>query len=867
MRQLRAERPPARVPRHPVARSSVSRPRSAGPAAAPRFRGPATREEVLGLQRAAGNQAVVSALAGRSPVAQRAGGWSDADTRGPGWNAGERAVGMGTMRRIPVEGLKGGNQGKWQGGFSATMTTESAAGRAIVLLSEHFNADLPADAMLHLHGYAEKAGRPYAGYRQRASDQKVRDVDLDRVGQQLEVAGQPQLIGILAQGGEKSQFGSMDADSYCREVFERLSQVGAVPTTPKLGRVVLSAHSGGGHTVRRMLAEGKGKPQNLGVLALFEAINGPNERAAVEKWALAELDRHLDVLGDPAKSQKDKEAHLQSATRLQAYYRTASKGYKRQYRLLERAIDKWFESNGAKLGGYAGPVRGLFQIIPVSGVSHEEILRGHKVSDTGAPVAGNVTAAVRALGGGVTGPVPTAPATSTAPASQVPTKTIPPATSVPKATQVPAVPKTGSTPSDPRLLPLHMAARMLMLFGLRDTTDLTDALFAMVHPELGGRRIPAGAKGLQREWLAIRRLVVRPALAAVPKPATGGGGGGGTVTGGKGGGTSTTTTTKPGGTVVRPPETRPTTTKLGVPWDPAKSKPIPSKQADLATKHPAVAQEFLQLKPEVRAAFDSRGGFKHYVGIRDLYAKRLGGGTNPAPRLNQLDFAFSFCGNSLAGLDPRVTGALSVIHDEAAKLAAKIRGAGGLVKFEGAFQPRATTDKEDSLSDHALGLALHLNYESNPYLGRTTKAGNKAAPIIEKIVALAGKKGFWSDLPRKSGKKGGESREEHVERAYKTYAFASDAVARYFQEMDSGKLDAAELAKRKEEYAIVWNAQAGGDWRKRDPKKGFFVHTTHMAGDPMLQLIKLLTISAGLQWGGEYKSRPKDLHHFALKVK
>lgn len=33
----------------------------------------------------------------------------------------------------------------------------------------------------------------------------------------------------------------------------------------------------------------------------------------------------------------------------------------------------------------------------------------------------------------------------------------------------------------------------------------------------------------------------------------------------------------------------------------------------------------------------------------------------------------------------------------------------------------------------------------------------------------------------------------------------------------------------------------------------------------MLALIKLLTIDAGLQWGDEFDSRPKDLRYFALK--
>ena len=46
------------------------------------------------------------------------------------------------------------------------------------------------------------------------------------------------------------------------------------------------------------------------------------------------------------------------------------------------------------------------------------------------------------------------------------------------------------------------------------------------------------------------------------------------------------------------------------------------------------------------------------------------------------------------------------------------------VVFQGDFQPRAVTDKPDKLSDHALGLALHLNYKNNPYIGRNKAAAN-----------------------------------------------------------------------------------------------------------------------------------------------
>ena len=392
------------------------------------------------------------------------------------------------------------------------------------------------------------------------------------------------------------------------------------------------------------------------------------------------------------------------------------------------------------------------------------------------------------------------------------------------------------------VLALRIPAGMLIAFGLVDETDLTDALFAIVHPELRGGRIPAEEKGLQQEWRRIRRLVARPALQsrrqrrgdepAPDKPMT------------------AADTPKPA-----PPAS---SAKSAEPWDPAKSKPIPAKHADLAAKHPDLAEEFLGLKPAVRAAFDRKGGFKHYVAIRPLYAKRLGGGASPVPHLNKLEFDFEFCGDTLQGLDPRVTARLREIEPQCLPLVKRIKADGVPVKFEGAFQPRATTDKPNNLSDHALGLALHLNYSNNPYIGRLGKTGSQAAKIIERIAAEAGQTDFWGGLRQRKK----ETDLAHVERSYHAYAAASDAVKAYFQALDTGDLAADEAAKRKKEYEVLEKAHAG-----RDPKRGFFAHTAHFEGDPMLQLIKLLTITAGLQWGGQYRSRPKDLHHFALKVK
>ena len=182
----------------------------------------------------------------------------------------------------------------------------------------------------------------------------------------------------------------------------------------------------------------------------------------------------------------------------------------------------------------------------------------------------------------------------------------------------------------------------------------------------------------------------------------------------------------------------------------------------------------------------------------------------------------------------------------------------------GSSSPCAVTDKPDKLSDHALGLALHLNYANNPYVGRN----EPSSQLIARIAAEAGQKDFWSSV-KGSGRKTTQAR---VEEIYLSWASASDAVAKYFREMEAmevknkaGELDAAGQAELKKRTAEYWKLRNTDLAKHRDPKKGVFMHTASVDGDPMLQIIKQLTGVAGLEWGGTYASRPKDLHHFALK--
>lgn len=836
-----------------------------------------------------GNRHVAGAIATlqRRP-APGAAGWAGADTTGDGWNAGRKGVTGTTIERYPIDGLTQGNQAAFasdeygidkktgekklrsSGRAERAKTSESAAGRAIAAVPTGLDPQRPVDVLLHLHGWTGRHGDPYAGWRQqkvstrkvaqttgkKIGETTVRDVDWDRIPQQMEASGNTQLLAILPQGVGTSNFGKFDQNAYVTEVLERLKSLVPWKEVPKQLRMVTSAHSGGGATVAKILSAAT-KTRNgppIGLVSLFEAINGDGERASVERWALAQLDDLIRVVGDPKVSAAEKQAAIDAAPRLRAYYGEGS-GYTGQHVKLQGAINTHLKPHRAALGVLWGQVSDLFRTVEVSGTSHEKIIR-HRLGDALGALGGRPKPTNSVPSGGPPLPTPTAPAIPARPPA-VPV-TSPGAAAPPVPAKAIAAP-----PGDAAALPALM---VLTAWLGKDEKALTNWLFFARHPELSGRRIRADETTLAQEWLRIRDDTVRPFLGgrrptgvpevAASAPATAG-------TGRPVASPPTTNVTHPGSSATPPPTGHPA--KVAKPPSaPTERVPIPAKQQTLAAKHPEMAEEFVQLQGPVRAAFDRKGGFKHYVKIRGLYAKRLSEGTSPVPRLNELVFGFRFCGDPLDGLDPRMVAKLEAVEGEAQALSKTIRAAGGPVRFEGAFQPRATTDKENSLSDHALGLALHLNYTNNPYLGRKTSSGNAAAPILERIAAEAGLPDFWGSLRRRKG----EGTQDHVTRTYGIYAAASDAVARYFQALDSGRLDAAETAKRKAEYETVKRAQAGGKGTEsaRDPKRGFFAHTANVNGDPMLQLIKLLTGPAGLQWGGTYGSRPKDMHHFALKV-
>lgn len=860
---------------------------------------------VLGLQRNAGNRAVAELVHSgpntrlrpgmrRTPALQRVGGWSDADTRAgagltpgepkTGWNVGEHAV--GGIRRIPIDGLVSGLQEAAGSDGGKSLTTEEVAGtvagparsdvaeqagrgRAIALVPKLIKPDQSVDVLFHLHGNTENADRGFAGWRQHKQSGKVRDVERDRIAQQMEAAGSPQLVGILPMGLNQSQFGAISPDSYIRDAFDRLAELGAWPAAPKNFRVVLSAHSGGGFTVERMLKGRKGYqlPANLGMIVLFEANNStkglkPGQVPAFQTWAISQLDAHLAYLTSSSHTDADKTKYLAGATRLRAYF-DPRKGhsYGATYRPIRDAVAAWLAANGAKLGTYLPEVRGLIQVVEQE-VGHEGQMRaglGNALADL--PAAGSGSGGTPGsrtttppAPGGTSVPAPSTGGSSSAgsptgqPVAATATTTLAERAAVITPAMVGAQSKAAPDITHMAfaaavalgMSKLPAAAAVLSRTGVRGEIDLTDALFALVRPELGGGRIPADREDLKREWRKLRSGYVRPVLASGALKAARGSGEG------------------PGPTGA--PKTTP-----AVPTKPP--APEPGSEAS-TTPTPAVdgtpEEEYESFKDEVKKAF-GKSGVKRYLAVRELYSTRSETAGNPAGWLNALQFGAEFAGTKLNGVHPKLTAALAKVDAEVTRQTAAVRAAGGLVVFQGDFQPRAVTGKPDKLSDHALGLALHLNYKNNPYVGRN----EAASQLIARIAEEAGQEKFWNSV-RGQGRK---TSQEKVEEIYTSWAAASDAVAKYFTEMKAmevkdkaGELDAdqkAELKKRRKEYENLRDTDLA---KHRDPANGVFMHTTGVEGDPMLQIIKQLTGEAGLEWGGTYGSRPKDLHHFALKL-
>lgn len=373
-------------------------------------------DAVLHLQAAAGNHAVSALLADLhrplNRVAQREAPRDAArgeDKRPEHWN--KAPADVGRVRRIPVKGLKLGNRTDFVD-HEREKTKESAEGFAVVLVPNGVDPTRPVDVLLHFHGYTSRKSDPYAGWRQDRSTGNVRDVDQDRIEAQLEAtaSANPQLIAVLPQGVGKSSFGGIQANpsAYIAQVLagvvaekQFVAPDGqAVDAAPAVGRLLLSAHSGGGDRVISALGSGSRK-QPVEVI-LFEAIHTskPKDKTkpsydavqVVYEWAIRHLERARRTYAR-TDSPAERAQAVDACPTLRAYYsklgtdKTKAHSYVSKYERLGKQLDAWFAQHGSAFETDLPALRARFKVQPVFDADHETIVRGLGDDPEGGPLA------------------------------------------------------------------------------------------------------------------------------------------------------------------------------------------------------------------------------------------------------------------------------------------------------------------------------------------------------------------------------------------------------------------------------------------------------------------------------------------------
>jgi hypothetical protein len=254
----------------------------------------------------------------RAATVQRKIGWAGST----GWNKGKGTLGAAhKMVRIPLADLPHGNTAPSP---NPEKTDEKADSRAIAWIHPGLDPKKPVQVVVHLHGLTYRADDPFAGWRENNADPKtnesdeskaaherevrkweaavrrakrakppqtpppapapwvnplgntVRDVERDRIGEQIEALDDPQMMAVLPQGsglGGAGAFGAnFDAKVIVDDVLTRLKAEGELKAVPDKYTIVLSAHSGGGAVVADALKAGR--TTAVGGLILFDALWG-----------------------------------------------------------------------------------------------------------------------------------------------------------------------------------------------------------------------------------------------------------------------------------------------------------------------------------------------------------------------------------------------------------------------------------------------------------------------------------------------------------------------------------------------------------------------------------------------------------------
>ena len=355
--------------------------------------------DVMLMQRLVGNRATGQVL--RRPRVQRAVGWPKAT----GWNKAARTIdAKHAMVRIPLAGLAKQNQ---EPAPNTSKTDEQAAGEAIVWMHPQLSPSQGVQVLVHLHGLTYRSADPFAGYRENNADPKteesdaarkaakkakqpdfvnplagkVRDVERDRVGQQVEAMNDPQMMAVLPQGTGGAKFGAnFDADSMVSEVLDRLVNEKLLGEVPKKISIVLSAHSAGGSTVAGALQQQRTK--RVGGLILFDALWGtPNakdpkktdssQRDAVLAWVRAGCRSLATTLRSSASSPADKIAAIDALPGVRGYWEG---GYTNTYEDLQKRLDAVVRDEIPL--AYRAAVNAKFVITKV-GTNHDKIVGGN----------------------------------------------------------------------------------------------------------------------------------------------------------------------------------------------------------------------------------------------------------------------------------------------------------------------------------------------------------------------------------------------------------------------------------------------------------------------------------------------------------
>ncbi len=905
-------------------------------------------ETVIDLQTKAGNRAVSSLFTGRLPVAQRdrVAGWAGADTRGAkgGWNVATREV--GTIRRVPLDGLSVGNTKTDFVGDEANKTEESGSHRAVVLIPSTVTAGQRVDVLVHFHGFTHRSFDPYAGWRQHSGSGTVRDVDLDRIEAQLQASGQKSMIAVLPQGVGGSNFGGLKVDTYLPQIFARLAEAkeppGSTsdePMTP--GRLVLSGHSGGGDRIATMLGTPVG--QRAAEIILFEAIHGGG-LATVLGWATGHLNRVASAL-QQTQDAGQRNGIVESCPKLYAYcsvFDKTIKGsgrYAGTYGKLKKGLDTWFATNGGLLGTSLAEIRARFRVEFLQGATHETVVRGLGDDPTASPLTDALVSLDKPQGASKltragtstwvhphdqpsVGPrrKPTEkpvkePAGTPATSVPLPSGVVPPV--VAKPVRGTAVAPAALTPS--RILAIAAAhgngpfellaatwriarggdsyrilSDVLAGGGLRDSTDLTDALFEEAHSELGGGRIPADRDDLKADWLDLRRRYARPAIAdikASPEAPRRGNRTGPTDQ------TAKSTPTTAGGAgrddVTKSPGADPPVHPTGVEpatIEPARVDPATVKPAKAATgatsltadeQKAALAAALKQAttsgtksaRKDMEVVLDNHdldydtwfAGIQFTATFLDVPIRPSGGNTPGVHRelLDRLAVAEKLLATQFPGLSK-----------------AQIAGKTGTYEIVGVRPPKAATGGAQP-SAHCFGLAIDINHPTNPFVGNmkpskkknmtdeekrkyTEYLTHRSPRVIERAMLLLRQEHF--DVEAQITVKRGADRAAQL---WEIHHRASETMAEYLRLADdldgstlsglvsrlnaSGK-DSRDLASWKtlirEDRSLLVN------WdfmHHKAPEKGGYM-------DLGKELVVAL-IQAGLLWGGEYAGA-KDMMHF-----